>query len=97
MEFEIHLADHIPTDLANQALFGSAQDDTSIGAAKYYKSANNLPWALDISGDFSYPAEGNDIINTYLEFVNWATSNGATSADWYSNTTSGYRNASLIY
>jgi len=94
---EIHLADHLPTDLANQALFGSAQDDSSVSSGKYYKSVNNLPWALDISGDFNYPAEGNDIVNTYLEFVNWATSNGTSSTDWYSNTTSGYRNTSLIY
>lgn len=93
---EIHLPDYLPTDLADPALFGTNDDDTQIGV-KYYKSATNLPWALDIYGTFEYPIETNDISNVYLHFQDWVLSNGTLYQDWWSNTSSGYRNESLIY
>jgi len=45
---EVHLPDFPPTDLANQALFGTGNDDSNPVTGRYYKSANNLPWALNI-------------------------------------------------
>ena len=93
---EIHLPDYLPTDLVNTSLFGTYDDDTQIGV-KYYKSPTNLPWALDIYGTFDYPIEKNDISNVYLHFQDWVLSNGTLYQDWWSNTSSGYRNESLIY
>lgn len=93
---EIHLPDYQPTDLVDTSLFGTYDDDTQIGV-KYYKSPSNLPWAIDIYGTFEYPIEKNDISNVYLHFQDWVLSNGALYQDWWLNTSSGYRNESLIY
>ena len=96
-DVEIHLADKAPTDLANTGLFGTGQDDSNVGSGKYYKTENNLPWALDVSSTFEYPVEGEDIIDGYLKFVDWAQSGGTNFTDWYTNTSAGYRNNAVIY
>ncbi|MEI7490088.1 MAG: LruC domain-containing protein [Bacteroidota bacterium] len=93
---EVHLPDLAPTALANTAILGTG-DDTSIpGSGRYYKTANNLPWAISIYENFDYAKESADILLTYLHLGQWATSNGVSYPDWYKNL-SGYRNASNIY
>ena len=93
---EVHLPDRAPTVLANEAILGTG-DDTSIpGQGRYYKTANNLPWAISIYENFDYAKESADILLTYLHLGQWATSNGVSYPDWYKNL-SGYRNASNIY
>jgi LruC domain-containing protein len=94
---EIHLADKQPTALADASLFGTGEDDSSVNAGRYYKTSNNLPWALDINGTFDYPVEGVDIIQAYLNLAEWALSNGEFFTDWYSNNNSSYRDNSKIY
>jgi len=94
---EVHLPDHPPTDLADQSLFRTSDDDTRPENGKYYKSPNNLPWALDIFGKFDYPVEKQDISGAYLHFGEWVLSSGSSYQDWWSNTGSGYRNSSVIY
>jgi LruC domain-containing protein len=94
---EIHLADKEPSDLADTSLFGTLEDDTNQGIGKYYKTENNLPWALDINSEFDYPVEGADIIEAYSNFPQWAQSNGVNFPDWYSNSAPGYRNNSKIF
>jgi LruC domain-containing protein len=94
---EIHLADKQPSSLVDMSLLGTNQDDTNPGVGKYYKTKNNLPWALDIDTTFEYPIEGTDIINAYLNFLDWAQSNGNSFTDWYTNKENGYRNNSKIY
>lgn len=93
---EIHLPNYEPTQLANYSLFGTGDDDTQIGV-KYYKSKNNLPWALDITGNFEYPIEKNDISTAYLHFQDWILSSGENYKDWWSNISNGYRNPNFIY
>ncbi len=80
---EIHLPDHEPTDLADQSLFGTVDDDTQPGSGRYYKSPNNLPWALELPQRFDYPDEKRDLVQTYLKFAAWAQSSGGTFTDWY--------------
>ncbi len=94
---EVHLPDHAPTSLADVSLFGKSDDDTQPGIGKYYKSKTNLPWALDISGGFNYPAEYQDINTAYLHFAQWVISGGTQYADWWSNTGNGYRDTTKIY
>ncbi|MEI8006270.1 MAG: LruC domain-containing protein [Bacteroidota bacterium] len=94
---EIHLPNYQPTDMADQSLFRTGSDDTQPGIGKYYKSATNLPWALDIFGKFSYPAERQDISGAYLHFGEWVQSSGSSYPDWWSNTGGSYRKNSLIY
>jgi LruC domain-containing protein len=93
---EVHLPDYAPTSLANPALFGTGDDNTSAAQNRYYKTANNLPWAINTYGQFDYPKEKVDISQAYLHFAAWATSSGISFQDWYKDLT-GYRNTSLIY
>ncbi len=94
--FEIHLAGKMPTSLANTSIFGTSSDATNIGNGVYYKTKNNLPFAISTPQSFSYPKEKVQIINAYNFFSTWAASGGNTKADWYFNST-GYRNNSNIY
>jgi LruC domain-containing protein len=93
---EIHLADFVPTYLANTSLFGTGNDNTTPSAGIYYKSSNNLPWGLNILTGFDYPIEIEPINEAYLHFVEWAGSSGVNYPDWYTNQ-QGYRDESKIY
>jgi LruC domain-containing protein len=93
---EVHLPDYAPTSLANTNLFGTGDDNSSVAQNRYYKTANNLPWAINTYEQFDYPKEKVDISQAYLHFAAWATGGGISFQDWYKDLT-GYRNASLIY
>jgi len=93
---EIHLSDHVPSSLMNTSLFGTENDDSKPADGKYFKTATNLPWAINIIQGFQYPIEKAHIDDTYLHFVDWAASSGANYQDWYTNT-AGNRNDSLVY
>ena len=93
---EVHLPDYPPTSLVDQSLLGT-QDDKSIpSTGKYYKTQNNLPWAINIYESFAYPLEKVDVTSAHLHFVEWATSGGQSYPDWYQDKP-GYRNNSLVY
>jgi len=94
---EVHKADHIPTSLVNSNLFGTAQDRSNPGQSTYYKTANNHPWVIETSTSIDYMKEKNELTSGYLKFIDWVISGGTTNTDWYSNTSSGYRDASKIY
>jgi len=93
---EVHLPNQPPTDKVNGLDFGTADDNSIVAQGRYYKTVNNLPWALNITGKFNYPIETAAINAAYLKFVDWAQSSGALYPDWYLNNT-GYRQPSLIY
>ncbi|MDK2908761.1 MAG: hypothetical protein PWR20_328 [Bacteroidales bacterium] len=93
---EVHLADYAPTNLANPAYFNSGQDDTQPGQGKYYKTSNNLPWAISLLEGFDYPIEKVGIDKAYLHFVEWASSNGELYPNWSEND-EGYRDNTKIF
>lgn len=93
---EVHLPNYPPTSLVNATYFGTGQDDSNPATGKYYKTANNLPWALRVTSSFSYTSETKQITSAYLKFATWAESGGTLFPDWYLNN-SGYRNAANIY
>ena len=93
---EIHLPDMTPTNLANPDYFGTLNDDSNPGNNRYYKTSNNLPWAINIPESYSYTIEKAQIISGHLKFGEWAESGGVLFTDWYQNK-SGYRNNSFIY
>jgi len=95
-DVEIHLPDKAPTSLANQALFGTGNDNSVPSSGRYYKTVNNLPWAVNVAGKFDYTWENVQVISGYLKFGTWAESGGASYPDWYINQ-AGYRDASQIY
>lgn len=93
---EVHLLDRKPTALANPALFGTGDDRSNPSTGAFYKTASNLPWAIEIPVTFDYPVEKADILLTHLRFADWAQSGGSQFADWYLDRL-GYRNAQNIY
>jgi len=100
---EIHLPDYPPTDLADESLFGteddiSYQDSTgAYGVGLWYRTINYLPWAFHIAETCDYPIEKAQITSAFLHFADWAISDGEDYQDWYSNTSSGYRDDDYIY
>jgi len=83
---EIHLPDMPPTILADPALFGTGDDNSVPGSNRYYKTATNLPWAINIPVEWTYPLERIQIIDAYNYFDDWAESSGENYNDWYENT-----------
>jgi len=93
---EIHLADMPPTNLADASLFGTGKDNSDPSQGRYYKTINNLPWALNVSETFDNPIEKAQITEGYLKFNEWAVSGGNNYPGWFHNQ-SGYRNPSKIF
>ena len=93
---EVHLPNYIPTSLVDPGYFGSNDDNSNPGLGRYYTTAQNLPWALNIPVTFDYPFEFIDITKAYNYFAAWAQSGGLQYQDWYSNAI-GYRNNSTIW
>ena len=82
---EIHLPNRKPTDLANQSLFGTSADASNPATGRYYKTAQGMPWAIEIPEDFNYPQEKISILNCYNYFDDWAASGGTAYPNWFRN------------
>lgn len=93
---EVHLPGMPPTSKADAALLGSKADSSRPLEGRYYKSGDNLPWAISLPLTFDYPVESQPINKAHLRFNEWAKSGGSLSKDWYKNV-SGYRLAEFIY
>lgn len=95
---ELHLPSpgYPPTDLINTAFFGTGNDDSQPASGKYYKTENNLPWALHFPVVFRYPIEKTDITDGYLKLTDWVLSGGSSYPDWYLDST-GYRDNDKLY
>jgi len=93
---EIHLPNRKPSSLANQSYFGSDQDNSVPSEGRYYKTKENLPWALNISSAYEYTIESVQISDAHLKFAPWAESSGEQFRDWFLNLP-GYRDGSKLY
>ncbi|WP_028108165.1 LruC domain-containing protein [Ferrimonas futtsuensis] len=80
---EIHMADFPPTDLASDQYFGREQDDSNPGSGRYYRTGNSLPWALEFNHQWSYPAEQQDLLQTYPNFEKYLEYDGGQYTDWH--------------
>jgi LruC domain-containing protein len=80
---EVHLVDHQPTAKANPKLFGTLDDTSDASKGRYYRTAANEPWALDVPETWRYPTEWNNVAGAYPNFPVWAASGGTTANDWY--------------
>ncbi|MFY8021519.1 MAG: LruC domain-containing protein [Bacteroidia bacterium] len=94
--YEVHLTGQTPTALVNSAVLGTNADATTVSKGIYYKTKNNLPFAIATPERFEYPWEKTQIVLTHLRFASWAQSGGSSYTDWYKNK-SGYRDASKFY
>ncbi|MCF7911744.1 MAG: LruC domain-containing protein [Candidatus Cloacimonetes bacterium] len=83
---EVHLPDMPPTILADLLLFGTGDDTSNAGSNRYYKTVTNLPWAINLPVEWTYPIERIAIIDAYNYVDDWAESSGSVYNDWYENT-----------
>ncbi len=88
---EIHLINFPPTDLVNNAFFGTDDDESIPEEGIYYRTATGLPWAINLMHEFVVPLETVPINRGYNKFNEWAESGGMLYSDWYKNNP-GYRN-----
>jgi len=93
---ELHLADMVPTDLADPIFFGTVHDMTNPSSGVYYRTANNLPWGINMIHEFRHPLEKVPINSAYNFFSTWGVSGGNSYKDWYKDN-AGYRNANRLY
>jgi len=81
---EVHLVDHAPTDKADPKYFGTYDDTTNIAQARFYRTTDNKPWALDVPENWLYPAEWNNIANAYMSFSSWAAGlSDSNTTSWF--------------
>jgi len=81
---EVHLPNHKPTTRADSSRFGSGDDDSNLfDFSKTYETSANLPWALNMPYSWLHPTSGDNIVDVYGNYRNWAESGGLTSTDWY--------------
>ena len=93
---EVHLFGNEPTDLMDESFFGTGDDFSNRQQEKFFRSAGNLPWALDIPSSFDYPEEKSPVNEAYLNFIEWAETSGTSGNDWYQEK-DGYRNTAKIF
>jgi len=93
---EVHLINKPPTDKADFKLFGTDQDDSNPNTGRYYVTGNNLPWGLNTTDKFSYPAEKVPINIGFTKFIPWSISSGSEYFDWFLDKKE-YRNADKLY
>lgn len=93
---EVHLANHIPSAKMDITFFRQGDDKSNPAMATYFKTKDNLPWALNISSGIPHTFETVDFTSAYTNFIKWAVSGGLSNTDWYLDA-SGNRNASKLY
>ena len=95
---EIHLPDYAPTSkMAVTPHWGTSDDDSNPVTDRYFKTSNNLPWAVHIVQSWDYPIELKQITWAYLKFAAWAESGGVEHTNWYESSVPGNVNADNIY
>ncbi|MEF3694069.1 MAG: DUF4842 domain-containing protein, partial [Candidatus Cloacimonadota bacterium] len=93
---EVHLPGYAPTTKMNLNLFGTGDDSSVPNQGRWYKTDNNLPFAVNVPASFDYPTEHSQLTRAYLKFKDWAQSNGNIYADWYKSLP-GYTDPAYIY
>ncbi|MCB5259284.1 MAG: LruC domain-containing protein [Candidatus Cloacimonetes bacterium] len=91
---EVHLPGYPPTTRMATDMLGTQDDASTEG--NWYKTAGNLPWAVDIPQSWTYPIEKAQISQAYNKFKDWAQSSGTSYADWYKDLPE-YTNPEFMY
>lgn len=90
---EIHMPSIVPTSNMNTSLYRTGKDDTDPGQNKYFLTPSNLPWGLYVPLEWEYPIEGEEILDAYLEFDDFAQGN--QGLPWYQNNGSNVVNSKI--
>jgi len=84
---EVHLPDYAPTDKFDKTQFGKFDDTSVANSGRYFRTQNNLPWAITIPGQWRHPREYIDITWAYPDFEKWVESSGSQNSNWYATST----------
>ncbi|ENM5745321.1 LruC domain-containing protein [Vibrio mimicus] len=85
-KWEVHLADYPATEKFDAAnLYGAGVDTSDPAQQRFFKNANNLPWALLITDEWQWPYERSDLVRTYPQFSAYAQSAGQQKQSWFNN------------
>ncbi|WP_034415085.1 LruC domain-containing protein [Candidatus Photodesmus blepharus] len=83
-KLEVHVADQAPTEKFDYLnLFGIGVDSSNPSEGRYFKTAENLPWALIINNEWKWPQERVDLVTAYPNFAAYAESGGQKKQNWY--------------
>ncbi|AFU98356.2 LruC domain-containing protein [Simiduia agarivorans] len=82
---EIHFANYAPTDKFDATQFGKFDDTSNANTGRFFRSADNLPWALQINSRWRYPREYIDVLWAYPAYEQWVESSGQDAVDWFLN------------
>jgi LruC domain-containing protein len=80
---EVHMPGYAPTDWFNFSRFGTGDDTSNASQGRYFRTKDNLPWAIQISDDWNYPREYIDVLWAYPDYETWVESSGTQNIDWY--------------
>jgi len=80
---EIHLVDVAPTARFDLTQLGKFDDTSSVAEGRYFRTQENLPWALKIGTRWRYPQEYIDVHWAYPDYEAWVESEGAQATDWF--------------
>lgn len=80
---EIHFAGYPPTDLFDTTIFGRHADTSDPDTGRYFKNAENLPWGLKITDEWTYPREYIDVLWAYPAYEQWVESSAQLQTTWY--------------
>ncbi|RLT96785.1 LruC domain-containing protein [Ketobacter sp.] len=80
---EIHFADYPPTDRFDLTQFGKFDDTSDPAQSRYFRSADNLPWAIQVAKPWRHPREYIDVLWAYPDYETWVESSGAQARDWH--------------
>ncbi|WP_367989803.1 LruC domain-containing protein [Vibrio sp. NTOU-M3] len=82
--WEVHLADHAPTEkFDSDNLLGLGEDSSNAVTGRYFKTNTNLPFALMVTDEWKWPLEKVDLVNAYPDFAAYAESGGQQKQNWY--------------
>ncbi len=85
-KWEVHLPDQSPTEkFDGDAMWGLGADASDEDNGIYFKTADNLPWALLIPQEWQWPLERVDLVNAYPAFAEFAESGGKQQQGWFKN------------
>ncbi|WP_372061815.1 LruC domain-containing protein [Vibrio sp. 10N.261.51.F12] len=82
--WEVHLPNYEPTEQFDADLFAGIGVDVSDSSnGVYFKTSNNLPWALMINDEWEWPTERTDLVEAYPQFATYAESSGDQAQTWF--------------
>ena len=80
---EIHLVDHAPTEKFNSSYYGLSDDSSDPVSGRFFRNANNLPWALEIVDTWQWPSERKSVLQAYPKFQEFVESQGEEYSNWF--------------